>query len=71
MDVGRWRILLIHVVQDHADAMQTVYDTLQARFPEGKTGHVYAAIAAAFWQAYQKTHDAAAACVQARTAAQG
>ncbi len=67
---GRWRILLTQVVQNHLDAAQIVYDTLQQKFPAGTEGHSYAVIAASFWETYQTTQNIAVACAQARETAQ-
>ncbi len=67
---ARWRILLIQTIQGHRDAMQVVYDTLEQKYPEGKTGYTYAFIAKQFWETYQLTSDGEAACKQANQAAQ-
>ncbi len=68
---ARWRIVLIHAIQNHKDAMEVVYKTLQEKFPPGVTGHDYAAIGAAFWETYTKSNDISAACEKAKEAAQG
>lgn len=66
---ARWRILLIHIIQKHPDAAETIYNSLQSQFPAGKAGHSYTAIASAFWAAYQSKPEIAAACAQAIEAA--
>ncbi|MFQ5410480.1 MAG: hypothetical protein ACE5FI_18890, partial [Anaerolineales bacterium] len=59
---GRYRILLLHAAQGYLPEAQTVYDTLQEKFPEGTVGSAYAALATAFWDEFSAQDDIAAAC---------
>lgn len=62
---ARYRITLLYLRQGMMAEAQAAYDTLQKEFPEGKAGHVYAELAAAFWTEYQATLDIGKACTQA------
>jgi hypothetical protein len=62
---ARFRITLLHIVQNHLSDAQTVYDTLQQKFPKGQPGFIYAEMAKAFWETYQSTHNIQQACSQA------
>ncbi len=57
-----FRIMILHILQDHESDAGTVYQTLQQKFPEGNPGFPYAEMAAAFWNEYQSSHDMTAAC---------
>jgi hypothetical protein len=59
---ARYRIMVLYILQDHLPEATTVYNTLRQKFPDGKVGHTYAALADAFWQAYSKKDDIDAAC---------
>ena len=59
---GRYRIMLVHLVQGrHAEA-QVVYDGLQARYHGGSEAAVYAVLAYDFWEEYAASGDLALAC---------
>ena len=62
---ARYRIMLLHTVQGYLPEAQIVYDTLQAKFPDGQTGHVYAEMASAFWNEYQVSGNISQACAKA------
>jgi hypothetical protein len=62
---SRYRIMLLHLVRGWEAEARTVYETLQARFPEGTAGHAYAEMAAAFWEEYEIGHTLANACRKA------
>ena len=51
-----YRIMLLHLVQNHESDATTVYNTLQQKFGSDQYGHPYVEMAAAFWNAYQSTH---------------
>jgi hypothetical protein len=62
-----YRIMLLHLVQNHESDAMTVYNTLQQKFGSDPYGHAYAEMATAFWEAYQSTHkmyDGCAAAIQ-------
>jgi hypothetical protein len=62
-----YRIMLLHIVQDHESDAGTVYNTLQQKFGSDQYGHPYVEMASAFWDAYQSTHnmyDGCAAAIQ-------
>jgi hypothetical protein len=67
---GRYRILLLHAVQGNDQSAQIVYATLREKFPEGNPGHLYAAMAEAFWQGFQASGEIAAGCELARSFAE-
>ncbi len=62
---ARFRVLLLHVVQGYLPEAETVYSTLQEQYPEGRIGHAYAEMAAAFWNEYQKERNIGQACAKA------
>jgi hypothetical protein len=57
--------MLLHVTQGYLSDAQTVYGTLQEKFPAGEVGHAQAEMATAFWDEYQATKDMALACGKA------
>jgi hypothetical protein len=62
-----YRIVLLHLVQNHESDATTVYNTLQKKFGNDPYGHPYAEMATVFWEAYQFTHkiyDGCAAAIQ-------
>jgi hypothetical protein len=59
---ARYKIMVLHAARGWASDAQTVYDTLQTKYPEGKPGHIHAMTATAFWNEYQATQDAGLAC---------
>ncbi len=62
-----FRIVLLHLAQNHEPEATTVYNTLQKKFSNDQYGHPYAEMATAFWEAYQSTHkmyDGCAAAIQ-------
>ena len=48
-----YRIMLLHLVQNHESDAATVYNTLQHKFSNDSYGHPYVEMATAFWNAYQ------------------
>ena len=54
--------MLAELKNNHLARAQTTYDWLQANFTVDKPGHVYAELAALFWNEYQKSHDFASSC---------
>ncbi len=61
---ARYRIMLIHILEEHMPEAQTIYETLQEKFPEGKNGHEYALMAKVFWDEYQLSKNIAGACAK-------
>jgi hypothetical protein len=59
---SRYRIMLLHIVRDYLPEAKIVYDTLQAKIPNGQVGHAYAEMAEVFWNEYQKSSDLKQAC---------
>ncbi|HEU0294845.1 MAG TPA: hypothetical protein VFR47_19035, partial [Anaerolineales bacterium] len=62
-----YRIVLLHLVQNHESDAITVYNTLQQKFGSDQYGRPYVEMATAFWEAYQSTHkmhDGCAAAIQ-------
>ena len=62
-----YRIMLLHLVQNHEQEATTVYNTLQSKFSNDQYAHPYTEMATAFWEAYQPTHkmyDGCAAAIQ-------
>jgi hypothetical protein len=60
-----YRIMLLHLVQNHESDATTVYNTLQQKFGNDQYGHPYVEMTAAFWNAYQSTHKMYAGCAAA------
>ena len=62
-----YRIMLIHLVQNHESEATTTYNTLQEKFGNDPYSHPYVEMASAFWEAYQSTkrmYDGCAAAIQ-------
>ena len=62
-----YRIMLLHLVQNHESDATTVYNTLQQKLGSDPYARPYVEMATAFWQAYQSTHkmyDGCAAAIQ-------
>jgi hypothetical protein len=66
---ARFRIMVLHILEGHMPEAQTVYKTLQEKFPEEKDGHGFALIAKAFWDEYQASESVKQACDQATSMA--
>ena len=72
-DYRLFRIGCLLTIPDHSSSYsagwisdaRTVYDTLQAKFPEGQPGHIYAELATAFWDDFTATLDLSSACLKA------
>ena len=62
---SRFRIIVLHIRRGWISDARTVYDTLQAKFPEGQPGHIYAELATAFWDDFTATLDLSSACWEA------
>jgi len=62
---AHYRIMLIHLVQNHETDATTVYNTLQEKFGSDQYGQPYVEMATAFWDAYQSTHKMYAGCAAA------
>ena len=62
---ARYRIVLLHLLRGFLPEAETVYRTLQEKFPAGQAGHAYAEMAADFWVAYQSTQNMPQACAKA------
>jgi hypothetical protein len=60
-----YRIMLVDSLLNDNGAAQSAYDTLQARYPIDKQGHIYAGLATVFWQEYQSPQSIADACADA------
>lgn len=60
-----YRIMLIHLVQNHESDAGTVYNTLQQKFGSDPYGHPYVEMSSAFWEAYQSTHKMYDGCAAA------
>jgi hypothetical protein len=60
-----FRIVLLHLVQNHEPEATTVYNTLQQKFSSDPYGHPYVEMATAFWEAYQSTHKMYDGCAAA------
>ena len=62
-----YRIMLLHIGQEHESDASTVYNTLKQKFGSDPYGRPYVEMATAFWNAYQSTHkmyDGCAAAIQ-------
>jgi len=60
-----YRIMLLHLVQNHESDANTVYNTLQEKFSNDQYGHPYVEMATAFWNAYQHAHFVYDGCTAA------
>jgi len=62
-----YRIMLLHLAQNHESDATTVYNTLQQKFGSDPYSLPYVEMASTFWEAYQATHkmyDGCAAAIQ-------
>ena len=57
-----YRIMVLKVLQGDMAQAQNTFRTLQATFPTGKPGAVYAELAAAFWNTYKATSNVENSC---------
>lgn len=62
---ARYRIMLLHLARGWVTDARIVYDTLQKKYPEGKTGHDYAALAETVWTEFENSKDLGKACEEA------
>lgn len=62
---SRYRIILLHLVQKQIEEAKTDYSILQRKYPDGTTGHQFAALTKAFWDTYQAQGSIAAGCQSA------
>jgi hypothetical protein len=62
---SRYRILLLHAINNRSDAAQIVYDSLVEKFPSGSPGQPFAELASAFWEEYSANQILADACAEA------
>jgi hypothetical protein len=62
---ARYRIMLLHAARGWVSDAKTVYDTLQQKYPVGKTGHIYAALAETFWNEFMVSKNMDLACAKA------
>jgi hypothetical protein len=60
-----YRIVLVHIAQNHESDAATVYKTLQQKFVNDPYGRPYLEMATAFWDAYQSTHKMYEGCAAA------
>lgn len=60
-----YRIMLIHLVQNHESEATTTYTTLQQEFGNDPYARPYVEMASAFWEAYQSTHKMYDGCAEA------
>jgi hypothetical protein len=60
-----YRIMLLHLVQNHESDATTVYNTLQQKFGDNPYGSPYVEMATAFWDSYQLTHKMYDGCAVA------
>ena len=62
-----YRIMVLHLMQNHESDATTVYNTLQQKFGNDPYAHPYVEMASVFWETYQSTHkmyDGCAAAIQ-------
>ncbi len=60
-----YRIVLLHLVQNHESDAKTVYNTLQQKFGSDPYGQPYVEMATVFWNAYQSMHKMYDGCAAA------
>jgi hypothetical protein len=60
-----YRIMILHLMQNHESDASTVYNTLQEKFSNDPYGQPYVEMAIAFWNAYQSTHKMYDGCAAA------
>jgi hypothetical protein len=59
---ARYRIMLLHLARGWMSDARVVYDTLQKKYPAGKPGHDYAALAETVWTEFVNSKDLGKAC---------
>lgn len=57
--------MLHHLARGWVSDAKIVFEALQKNYPEGKPGHIYAALAENFWTAFSQSKDLGKACDQA------
>jgi hypothetical protein len=57
-----FRMMLAEIKMGRISSSQTTYNWLQSNYPSGKPGHVYAELAAVFWNDYQESHNINQGC---------
>lgn len=57
-----YRMMVLKILQKEPTEAQKTYQTLLARFPEEKQGHVYVELARAFWDIYKTSKNLTYAC---------
>ncbi len=62
---AHYRIVLLYVLQGWDTDARAIYQSLQARYPEGQPGHAYAELAFSFWNEYQSSGDLNLSCDRA------
>lgn len=60
-----YRIMLVHIIQNHELDAITTYNTLQEKFGDDPYAYPYVEMASAFWEAYQSTHKMYNGCAAA------
>jgi hypothetical protein len=60
-----YRIMLLHLMQNHESEATTTYNTLQQEFGNDLYARPYVEMASAFWEAYQSTHKMYDGCAPA------
>lgn len=60
-----YRVMLIHLIENHESDANTTYNTLQQEFNRDPYGLPYVEMATAFWEAYQTTHKMYDGCTAA------
>lgn len=60
-----YRLMLLHTLRGNLPEAQTIYDTLQRKFPVNHTGHAYAELGEIFWTSYQASQSIGMACQKA------
>jgi hypothetical protein len=59
---ARYRIMLLRLLDNKIGPAEIAYTDLEKTFPKGKTGHLYAELAASFWENYKVSQNMAEAC---------
>lgn len=62
---ARFRIMLIHLMRGYLSDAETVYNTLQEKYPTGQPGAELAEMAAQFWNEYKISSDMGLSCAAA------
>lgn len=60
-----YRMMLLHIIRGWLTEAETVYHTLQEKFPSGSEGSAYAEMATAFWEEYRTSQNMALSCQKA------